>query len=170
MTIVGATALAPDEKRMSALASTLGRYGLRALGGVWETSPEKVLTVDWRPMADAFVAQNARLWLIVADATALADPAVRYGLNLIAASLRTALGADFPVAVLWPDAAGAARPALPSQLRDALVLEAGDTWPAKVVARVHRSRGAGARPPRSEERRVGEEGCSQCRGRGAPDH
>lgn len=142
MTIVGATALAPDEKRMSALASTLGRYGLRALGGVWETSPEKVLTVDWRPMADAFVAQNARLWLIVADATALADPAVRYGLNLIAASLRTALGADFPVAVLWPDAAGAARPMLPLQLRDALVLEAGDAWPAKVVARVHRSRGA----------------------------
>lgn len=143
MTIVGVTALAPDEKRLSALAGTLGRYGLRALGGVWETTPAKVLNVDWRPMADAFVAQRAALWLVLADATALADPAVRYGLNLIASSLRSALGADFPIAVLWADAAGPARPALPAQLRDALVLEAGDAWPAKLVARVHRSRAAG---------------------------
>jgi hypothetical protein len=156
MTIVAVTALAPDAQRMSVLAGTLARYGLKALGGVWETTPQKVLALDWRPMVDAFIAQRAALWLVLADAKALQDPAVRYGLNLIAASLRSALGADFGIAVLWPDVpdvpvAGdgadvASRPALPAQLRDALVLEAGPAWPAKLVARVHRARSAAAVP------------------------
>lgn len=149
MTIVAVTALAPDAQRLSALAGTLARYGLKALGGVWETTPQKVLALDWRPMVDAFIAQRAALWLVLADAKALEDPSVRYGLNLIAASLRSALGADFGIAVLWPDAPGAgdgagadvaSRPALPAQLRDALVLESGAAWPAKLVARMHRAR------------------------------
>lgn len=141
-TIVAITALAADDARLAALAGTLGRYGLRAVGGAWETSPEKVLGVDWRPMADAFVAQKAALWLIVGDAARMADPAVRYGLNLMASSLRAALGGGLPVAVLWTDAGGAARPALPAQLRDALVIEGDASWPAKIVARVHRPRSA----------------------------
>jgi hypothetical protein len=146
MTIVAVTALAPDPQRLSDLAGTLARYGLKALGGVWETSPQKVREVDWRPMVDAFVAQRAALWLVLADAKALEDPSVRYGLNLIAANLRSALGADFGFAVLWPDATGAGgtssseRPALPAQMRDALVLEPGPAWPAKLVARMHRAR------------------------------
>ena len=149
MTIVAVTALAPDAQRLSALAGMLSRYGLKAVGGVWETTPQKVVALDWRPMVDAFIAQRARLWLVLADAKALEDPSVRYGLNLIAASLRSALGADFGIAVLWPDAVGVGagsgaeavpRPALPAQLRDALVLESGAAWPAKLVARMHRAR------------------------------
>lgn len=146
MTIVAVTALAADAQRLSALAGTLSRYGLKALGGVWAPTPEQVLAVDWRPMADAFVAQRAALWLVLADAKALEDPSVRYGLNLIAASLRSALGADFGFAVLWPDGpvgdVVASRPALPAQMSDALVLESGPAWPAKLVARVHRARPA----------------------------
>lgn len=147
MTVVAVTALAADAQRLSGLAGTLARYGLKALGGVWETTPQKVLAVDWRPMVDAFVAQRAAAWLVLADAEALADPSVRYGLNLIAANLRSALGADFGIAVLWADAPAtgadvAPRPALPAQLRDALVLEPGAAWPAKLVARVHRARPA----------------------------
>ena len=153
MTIVAVTALAPDPQRLSDLAGTLARYGLKALGGVWETTPQKVVALDWRPMVDAFVAQRAAHWLVLADAKALQDPSVRYGLNLIAASLRSALGADFGIAVLWPDAPGAGagggaevapRPALPAQLRDALVLESGAAWPAKLVARMHRARSGAA--------------------------
>lgn len=147
MAIVAVTALAPDAARLSAMAGTLARYGLKALGDVWETTPQKVVAVDWRPMVDAFVAQRAALWLVLADAKALEDPSVRYGLNLIAANLRSALGADFGFAVLWPEAPGAqagaevaSRPALPAQLHDALVLEPGPAWPAKLVARVHRAR------------------------------
>lgn len=145
MTVVAVTALASDAQRLSELAGTLARYGLKALGGIWETTPQKVLALDWRPMVDAFVAQRAAFWLVLADAKALNDPSVRYGLNLIAASLRSALGADFGIAVLWADApadgAGAAsRPALPTQLGNALVLEPGPAWPAKLVARVHRAR------------------------------
>jgi hypothetical protein len=147
VTIVAVTALTPDAQRLSALAGTLARYGLKALGGVWETTPDKVLAVDWRLMVDAFVTQHAALWLVLADAKALEDPSVRYGLNLIAANLRSARGADFGFAVLWPDAPGAgadvaSRPALPAQMRDALVLEPGPAWPAKLVARVHRVRPA----------------------------
>lgn len=147
MTVVGVTSLLADEKPLAALAGTLGRYGLRALGGHWKTSPEQVLQLDWRPMVDAFIAQRAALWLVLADANTLAQPAVRYGLNLMAASLRSALGDELPVAVLWRDAAGSdpsARPALPAQLTHALVLEAGDAWPAKVVARLHRKHAASA--------------------------
>ena len=143
MTVVAVTALAADAQRLSALAGTLARYGLKALGGVWETTPQKVAALDWRPMVEAFVAQRAAAWLVLADAKALADPSVRYGLNLIAANLRSALGADFGIAVLWADAPGAdpaSRPALPAQLRDALVLEPGAAWPARLVARVHRAR------------------------------
>ena len=140
MTTIAVTALSPHEAPLAALGATLGRYGLRAAGGVWETTPDKVLTVDWRPMVDAFVAQRAALWLIAGDDQALAEPALRYGLNLMASSLRAALGADLPVALLWPGAGGPARPALPAQLRDALVLEPGDAWAAKLVARVHRAR------------------------------
>lgn len=145
MTIVAVTALAPDAQRLSDLAGTLARYGLKALGGVWETTPRKVVALDWRPMVDAFIAQRAALWLVLADAKALEDPSVRYGLNLIGASLRSALGDGFGFAVLWPDAPGTdaqatSRPALPAQLRDALVLEPGAAWPAKLVARVHRAR------------------------------
>jgi hypothetical protein len=154
MTIVGVTALASghaaEEKRLSELAGTLARYGLRALGGVWETSPEKVLTVDWRPMVDAFVAQRAALWLVLADAKTLADPAHRYGLNLIAANLRSALGPNFPMVVLRVDAAGTvlpARPALPAQLRNALVLKAGDAWPARLVAYMHRTHAVAGQAP-----------------------
>lgn len=142
MTVVAVTALTPGDARLAALAGTLGRYGLRAAGGVWETTPEKVVQVDWRPMADAFVSQNAALWLILGDAKRMADPAVRYGLNLVASSLRAALGGGFPVAVLWTQAGDEPRPALPAQLRDALVLEGDASWPAKIVARVHRARSA----------------------------
>lgn len=153
--IIGVTALASDAQRLSALAGTLERYGMKALGGVWETTAAKVVALDWRAMVDAFVAQRAALWLVLADDRALADPAVRYGLNLMASSLRSALGADFPLAVLRADASpagatpaprppGVALAALPAQLRDALVLEAGTTWPAKLMARVHRARSTAA--------------------------
>jgi hypothetical protein len=150
MATIAVTALAVDDARLAALGATLGRYGLQAAGGVWQTTPEQVAGVDWRPMADAFIAQGAAFWLIAADDKALADPAVRYGLNLMASALRAALGADLPMAVLWPAAAGASRsalPALPSQLREALVFEATDAWAAKVVARVHRPRATGALRP-----------------------
>jgi len=146
-TSIAVTALSPNQAQLTALGATLGRYGLHAAGGVWETTPDKVLAVDWRPMVDAFVAQRAALWLIALDDQALAEPALRYGLNLMASSLRAALGADLPVAVLWPAAAVPGRPALPAQLRDALVLEPGAAWAAKLVARVHRARSAPAEPP-----------------------
>lgn len=147
MKTIAVTALSADDARLAALGATLGRYGLRAAGGVWETTAEKVVTLDWRPMADAFVAQGASFWLVAADDKAMADPAVRYGLNLMASSLRAALGADLPVAVLWSGAPGPERPALPAQLRDALVFEAGDAWAAKVVARVHRALAASGPGP-----------------------
>lgn len=137
MKTVWISALGDDERgraRVAAATAALKRYGLDARGHFWNEANDKLA---WRRALEALCEANAELWLILATEAEMAKPAVRYGLSLMAASLRNARGACFPVLVLW-DGQAPAEDALPLLLRPAAVLEQSSTsWPAKVVARIN---------------------------------
>lgn len=135
MTTLAITTLGVDATQLAAIGATLKRYGLDPVGAPWAATADEVAQVAWRPLADALVARRPALWLIVADADALAAPHVRYALSLMARTLRAELGARLPVAVL-----GAGAGDLPPVLADAQLLAPDASWPAKLVAAVHRPR------------------------------
>jgi hypothetical protein len=122
-----------DAARVTALSQILRRYGLQSQGHFWVDEPEKLA---WRTALDALNAARADLWLILASPDELAKPSVRYGLSVLAANLREARGAGFPIVLSWlTDATPAAVPPL---LAGASVLdERTPAWPAKMVARAN---------------------------------
>ena len=135
MTAVAITAIGVEQATLQAIGGVLKRYGLDPVGGPWAPTADDVAKVGWRPLAEAMAERKPALWLIVADAPALAPPHVRYGLSLMAGTLRGLVGTRLPVARL-----GAGEATLPPLLADALLLEPGASWPAKIVAAVHRAR------------------------------
>lgn len=134
---VALTALGAEAAALQTLGGTLKRYGLAPAGGVLAVTADDAAKVAWRPMVEALVERKPALWLIVADAQTLAQPAVRYVLSLMAGTLRALLDPPLAIARLGPGAA-----TLPPLLDGALMLEPGASWPAKIVAAVHRTRTA----------------------------
>jgi len=131
MKTVWISALAQHQPRVAAITAQLKRYGLQSRGHFWQDAADKV---GWRPAFSALQEARADLWLILADADELAKPGVRYGLSLMAAALRQARGAAFPVVVLW----NTAPTPLPLLLQNALSLEESTpSWQAKIVARAN---------------------------------
>lgn len=139
MTSIAITAVGVEAAAVQAIGATLKRYGLEPVGGPLTGTADEVAKVNWRPMADAVLARKPALWLIVADAKALEAAHVRYALGLMASTLRGEVGAKLPVALLN---IGTDAISLPPLLADALVLEPGAAWPAKLVAAAHRARSA----------------------------
>lgn len=122
-----------DATRVTALSQVLRRYGLQSQGHFWVDEPEKLA---WRAALDALNAARADVWLILASPEELAKPSVRYGLSVLAANLREARGAGFPIVVSW--LADAAPEAVPPLLANAAALdERAAAWPAKMVARAN---------------------------------
>lgn len=131
MKTIWISALAQHQPRVAAVTAQLKRYGLQCRGHFWLDAADKV---GWRPALTALLEARADLWLILADADEIAKPDVRYGLSLMAAALRQARGASFPVALLWNTKPSA----LPPLLQDALNLEeSAASWQAKIVARAN---------------------------------
>lgn len=137
MKTVWVSALAGSEQGQARVAATTGvlkRYGLGAQGHFWNEANDKLA---WRQALAALLAAKADVWLILAGPAAMAKPAVRYGLSLMAAALRNARGANFPVLVLG-DGQMPAEDALPPLLQPAAVLDGkAGAWPAKVVAKAN---------------------------------
>lgn len=134
MKTVWITALSQNQPRVAAVTAQLKRYGLQCQGHFWVDAADKV---GWRVALTALQDARADLWLILADDAEMAKPGVRYGLSLMAAALRQARGAAFPIVLLW-NAAAPASPALPPLLQGALNLEeAASSWQAKIVARAN---------------------------------
>ncbi|NUU02185.1 hypothetical protein [Herbaspirillum robiniae] len=134
MKTIWITSLAKNPARVQAFTAVLKRYGLEAKGHFWTDEPAKMA---WRVALDSLVEAKADVWLVLADDEEMAKPGVRYGLSLLAASLREGSGHGFPIVVMWPGKAPAAD-ALPPLLRDALHLEeANAAWPAKIVAKAN---------------------------------
>lgn len=135
MKTVWVSALGAAEKGQALVAATTGvlkRYGLGVQGHFWNEANDKMA---WRQALEALLAAKADVWLILADAAEIAKPAVRYGLAMMAAALRNARGANFPVLVLW-NGQVPAEDTLPPLLQPAAMLDGtSGSWPAKVVAK-----------------------------------
>ncbi|MFX1766064.1 hypothetical protein PWP93_26450 [Paraburkholderia sp. A1RI-2L] len=145
-----------DAARVSAVSQLLKRYGLATQGHFWVDEPARLA---WRVGLEALAAARADLWLVLADADALAKPSVRYGLSLFAASLREARGLGFPV-VLSAQSASMGADTVPPMLENAITLvESHPAWPAKIVARANVAKAGEAQDYRLEV--VGEEQLGQ---------
>ena len=134
MKTVWITALKEDQPRVAAITQVLKRYGLDCKGHFWADAPEKMA---WRVALDALLEARADVWLVLVDGEAIQKPSVRYGLSLMAGTLKQRRGAQFPVLTLWnsPVPADSGLPQL-LQGADAL-LESAPVWPAKIVAKAN---------------------------------
>jgi len=134
MKTIWITSLAKNPARVQAFTAVLKRYGLEAKGHFWTDEPAKMA---WRVALDSLVEAKADVWLVLADDEEMAKPGVRYGLSLLAASLREGSGHGFPIVFMWKNKAPAPE-ALPALLRNAQHLEeAAASWPAKIVAKAN---------------------------------
>ena len=134
MKTVWITSLGNNPPRVQAFTGVLKRYGLDVKGHFWTDEAEKMA---WRVALDSLVEAKANVWRVLADAEEMAKPTVRYGLSLMAASLREGSGHGFPIVFMWNDKAPAPD-TLPPLLRNALHLEeANAAWPAKIVAKAN---------------------------------
>jgi hypothetical protein len=128
------SALTENQPRVAAVTTVLKRYGLNCTGHFWSDAPEKL---SWKSAMTALQDAKADLWLILADEAQMNKPSIRYGLSLMAASLRQVRGTAFQIVFLW-DTAAPASVTLPQLLRSATQTEeAAASWPAKIVARAN---------------------------------
>lgn len=132
MKTIWISALSKNQPRVSAVSAVLKRYGLDAKGHFWIDETEKVSS---RVALDGLLEARADVWLILADNAEMAKPTVRYGLSLLAAGLRAARGAGFPIVMLWDAAPTVELPGLLQPVTTAL--EAESSWPAKIVAKAN---------------------------------
>jgi hypothetical protein len=136
------TALAKDQARIQALGQHLKRYGLEVAGHFWIDDLEKFA---WMDVAEEMFKSKASAWLVLPADEELAKPAVRYGLNALAAVVNARAGREFPTA--WWGAQD--NDAVPTLLRGAVKLgEATPAWQAKLVALAHKSAKGAAAPYR----------------------
>jgi hypothetical protein len=134
MKTIWITSLSNNAPRVQAFTAVLKRYGLDVKGHFWTDDAEKVA---WRVALDSLVEAKASVWLVLADEAEMTKPGVRYGLSLMAASLREGNGHGFPIVFMWPGKVPAPD-SLPPLLESALHLEeAGAAWPAKIVAKAN---------------------------------
>ena len=136
------TALAKDQAAIQALGQHLKRYGIDVAGHFWIDDLEKFA---WMDVAEELLKSKASGWLVVPSDDELAKPAVRYGLNALAAVVNARAGREFPTA--WWGVHEVE--AMPTLLRGALRLtEATPAWQAKLVALAHKSGKAPSAPYR----------------------
>lgn len=110
----------------------LKKNGIVGSGQHWMDDLAKCAWGELSDMLSDPAATDA--WIIALDSSRAAQPAVRYGLSLVAQTLRARRGDAFPVHILALDALPASA-ALPLFLRDCPLHKASDTaWPAKLVA------------------------------------
>lgn len=127
------TALAKDQARIQVLGQHLKRYGLDVAGHFWIDDLEKFA---WMDVAEELLKSKASAWLVLPSDEELAKPAVRYGLNALAAVVNARAGRDFPTA--WWGAHDA--DAIPTLLRGAVkITDATPAWQAKLVALAHKT-------------------------------
>lgn len=130
--------LGADEAAVQARVQGLQRSGLEVQGSGWNRD---LTSVGWTETATPLVERDdVALWLIVGNAADLADPAVRYGLSLAAATIKAKRARPLAVAVAGLDGPLTAG-ALPPLLRDAACLSPpANTWGPQVIAAALRRR------------------------------
>ncbi len=126
------SALAKDEARSSGLMGALHKYGMEPGGHFWEDQTDKMA---WMGALERIVADDARAWVVLMDADAWAKETIRYGVAMLALSLKSARGAAFPIFLLLPEGMTLDESTLPTPLTGAVVLPDSGNWYAKLVAK-----------------------------------
>lgn len=111
--------LEKDEAKGKGLFQAVTRYGLGVSGHFWSSNLERM---EWAGPVPELCRPEVGVWLIKGSAASFADPEIRFGLGLLAASVQARRGHGFPVLIICDD--GALDPAtLPTPLRAAEVVD-----------------------------------------------
>lgn len=128
------TALENDEKQVKRVLNMVKRYGLDGNGHFWA---DDLKNMAWLGPKEAILDDETALWILLGSNKNLETASVRYGLALLALTVRAAKGYGFPV--LFVDTKGdTISDTLPTPLRgmDIISIESSSLG-AKMVARVN---------------------------------
>lgn len=116
----------------NASLAALTKNGLSPQGNHWVDDLAKAAWAELLPaLSDA---QQNDVWVIALDRASFERASVRYGLSVLAATLRERRGLAYPIVVLGIDFTPTAEQ-LPTLLRNSAIYAASDSgWPAKLVA------------------------------------
>ncbi len=141
------TALARDEGGVQNLMRLFKKYGLEVRGHFWEDDLEKMA---WIAPREEILKPEVQAWAILFSPEEIQRESVRYGLALLALTVRAARGAGFPILALVAEEPAAIMEESPTPFKDFEFLKVSDPSLApKVIARVHASSsGENGRPYR----------------------
>lgn len=94
--------LEKDETKGRGLFQTVTRYGLTVSGHFWSDNLEKM---EWAGPIPELDRPEVGVWLIKGGAASYANPDIRFGLGLLAASVQARRGHGFPILCICDDAA-----------------------------------------------------------------
>ncbi len=127
------TILEKDEDKGRILFESVRRFGLAADGHFWSDDLE---TFAWTSAIPNLTHPNCGVWVIAGTLESFRTPSIRYGLSLLAIAVQSQRGQGFQI-LLIPDADGLTADALPTPLRDAMILPAATAPGAKIIARAN---------------------------------
>ncbi|MBF0171355.1 MAG: hypothetical protein HQK87_09775 [Nitrospinae bacterium] len=126
------SALGKDEARSSDVMGALHKYGMEPAGHFWEDQVEKLA---WMGALERIVADDAKAWVVLLDAAAWEKESVRYGVAMLALSIKSARGAAFPIFLLLPDGMALDAATMATPLAGAVVMPQKGAWLAKLAAK-----------------------------------
>ncbi len=133
------SSLVKSEEAVKKSIIQLKTYGLEANGHFWEDDLDKMA---WIKPREELLAADTSLWAILGSVADFQTPSLRYGLSLLATTVKAQKGLSFPILLLLSDGTIDSRE-LPTALKDADIMSIADPGlGAKVVARVHSPRKA----------------------------
>jgi hypothetical protein len=128
------TSVESDQKTVQDLMVQLKPYGLEANGHFWEDNLEKM---SWAAAREELIDPNVSLWGILLSAENLKNPALRFGLSLLAIAVQAQKGYTFPIVLLVTQGEVSSQD-LPTPLRGADIASYKDPGlGAKIVAKTH---------------------------------
>ncbi len=129
------TSLSPAGDGVRKLMGRIKKYGLEVQGHFWEDDLEKAA---WITPRQELIDPRIALWAILGSEEDLRKPEFRYGLSLLAITVRANRGAGLPVVVLQTDGEPLDSDTLTTPLQNVDVLSAANpALGAKLTAKVH---------------------------------
>ncbi len=133
------TSLDSSHDTVKNLMAKMKTYGLEPDGHFWQDDLEKMA---WITPRESLVDPKIALWGIIGSEEELLKPDIRYGLSLLAITVKAQKGHDFPVIILQTKGDPVSRDSLATVLKNADILSASDPGlGAKLVAKAHASAG-----------------------------
>jgi hypothetical protein len=126
------------------LIKTLKTYGINGTGHVWEDNLDRM---SWMGPRDELLNAETGLWIILAQKVMLEKETVRYGLSVLALTVKASRGASLPIVIVSADDAPPSMDDLPTPLKGLEWFSMKDaSLGPKLVALMHKKHG----PPPSD--------------------